>query len=81
MDPNETIEEKGAKPMIDLLNAIGGWNISGDAFNLTKWSLQNTLHILQNKYNMGGLFSWAVQEDDRNSSLYIIQVFSVTCSY
>lgn len=74
MDPNETIEEKGAKPMIELLNEIGGWNISGDVFNVSNWNLQNTLHILQNKYNMGGLFSWAVQEDDRNSSLYIIQI-------
>jgi len=73
MDVNETIEELGAKPMLDLLKEVGGWNISGE-FNISTWNLQRTLHILQNHYNMGGLFSWAVQEDDRNSSLHIIQV-------
>ncbi|XP_046673742.1 endothelin-converting enzyme homolog isoform X3 [Homalodisca vitripennis] len=74
MDVNETIEELGAKPMLDLLDQVGGWNVSGSAWNVSTFSLQTTLHILQNKYNMGGLFSWAVQEDDRNSSLYIIQI-------
>ncbi|XP_015588301.1 endothelin-converting enzyme homolog isoform X2 [Cephus cinctus] len=73
MDPDETIEVLGAKPMLNLLNDTGGWNITGH-FNISSWSLQNTMHILQNKYNMGGLFSWAVSEDDRNSTRYIIQV-------
>uniref|UniRef100_A0A1B6E866 Endothelin-converting enzyme 1 n=1 Tax=Clastoptera arizonana TaxID=38151 RepID=A0A1B6E866_9HEMI len=74
MDPNETVETLGPEPMLKLLDEVGGWSISGRNFNVKSWNLQNTLHILQNKYNMGGLFSWAVQEDDRNSSLYIIQV-------
>ncbi|XP_014472427.1 PREDICTED: endothelin-converting enzyme 1 isoform X2 [Dinoponera quadriceps] len=73
MDANETIETLGAKPMMELLENIGGWNISGK-FNVSTWSLQNSMHILQNVYNMGGLFSWAVNEDDRNSSRYIIQI-------
>ncbi|XP_011139623.1 endothelin-converting enzyme homolog isoform X2 [Harpegnathos saltator] len=73
MDMNETIEALGAKPMLELLENIGGWNVSGK-FNVSVWSLQNSMHILQNVYNMGGLFSWAVNEDDRNSSRYIIQI-------
>ncbi|XP_073991312.1 M13 family metallopeptidase neprilysin 3 isoform X3 [Rhodnius prolixus] len=73
MDSNETIETLGATPMLNLLKEVGGWSID-DNFDIEKWSLQNTLQILQNRYNMGGLFSWAVQEDDRNSSLHIIQV-------
>lgn len=73
MDANETIETLGAKPMLELLENIGGWNISGK-FNVSTWSLQNSMHVLQNVYNMGGLFSWAVNEDDRNSSRHIIQV-------
>ncbi|RZF31949.1 hypothetical protein LSTR_LSTR012419 [Laodelphax striatellus] len=74
MDPNDTVEALGAKPMIDLLTEVGGWNISNTNFSLHNWSLQKKLQILQNKYNMGGLFTWAVMEDDRNSSMYIIQV-------
>ncbi|XP_054269922.1 endothelin-converting enzyme homolog [Macrosteles quadrilineatus] len=74
MDVNETVEALGAQPMLDLLDQVGGWNVSGRTWNVSLFNLQNTLHILQNKYNMGGLFSWAVQEDDRNSSLYIIQI-------
>jgi len=73
MDANETIEALGAKPMLELLENIGGWNISGK-FNISAWSLQNSMHVLQNVYNMGGLFSWGVSEDDRNSTRYIIQV-------
>ncbi|XP_046478357.1 endothelin-converting enzyme homolog isoform X1 [Neodiprion pinetum] len=73
MDANETIEALGAKPMLTLLEAIGGWSISGK-FNVSTWSLQNSMHILQNKYNMGGLFSWSVNEDDKNSSRHIIQI-------
>lgn len=73
MDANETIEALGAQPMLELLENIGGWNISGK-FNISTWSLQNSMHVLQNVYNMGGLFSWAVNEDDRNSSRHIIQV-------
>ena len=61
LDSNETIERLGAQPMLDLLNEVGGWNLSGP-FNLSNWSLQKTLHLLHNEYNMGGLFSWAVGE-------------------
>ncbi|XP_075238174.1 M13 family metallopeptidase neprilysin 3 isoform X2 [Lycorma delicatula] len=74
MDPNDTVEALGAQPMLDLLREVGGWNVTGDYFNISNWNLQTTLHTLQNKYNMGGLFTWAVMEDDRNSSMYIIQV-------
>lgn len=77
MDSNETIEALGAEPMLNLLRKVGGWNISavgGKSFNVSAWDLQNTVQILQNRYNMGGLFSWAVGEDDRNSSRHVIQV-------
>ncbi|KAK7794358.1 hypothetical protein R5R35_007241 [Gryllus longicercus] len=73
MDVNDTIETLGAKPMLDLLKKVGGWNIT-KGFNVEKWSLQETLQTLQNRYNMGGLFTWAVGEDDRNSSRHVIQI-------
>ncbi|XP_034950226.1 endothelin-converting enzyme homolog [Chelonus insularis] len=74
MDANETIEKLGGQPMLDILENVGGWNISGDYFNISKWNLQTSMHVLQNVYNMGGLFTWAVNEDDKNSSRHIIQI-------
>ncbi|KAM0734687.1 Endothelin-converting enzyme-like protein [Formica fusca] len=57
--------------MLKLLENIGGWNISGK-FDISAWSLQNTMHVLHNVYNMGGLFSWTVNEDD--NIIHIIQI-------
>ncbi|XP_011301626.1 endothelin-converting enzyme 1 isoform X2 [Fopius arisanus] len=73
MDANETIETLGGQPMLTLLRNVGGWNVTG-GFNVTQWSLQKSMHILQNVYNMGGLFAWAVNEDDKNSTKHIIQI-------
>ncbi len=38
------------------------------------WNFQKSLEILHNQYNRGGLFSWAVGADERNSTKNIIQV-------
>ncbi|XP_063218947.1 endothelin-converting enzyme homolog isoform X2 [Bacillus rossius redtenbacheri] len=73
MDANDTIEALGARPMLELLKKVGGWNVSGK-FDVSSWSLQSALHVLQNTYNMGGLFTWIVSADDRNSSRNIIQI-------
>ncbi|KZC11845.1 Endothelin-converting enzyme 1 [Dufourea novaeangliae] len=73
MDANDTIETLGAKPMLELLDTVGGWNVSGK-FNVSAWSLQISMHVLQNVYNMDGLFTWSVNEDDRNSTRHIIQI-------
>ncbi|KAF5279864.1 hypothetical protein FQA39_LY18209 [Lamprigera yunnana] len=74
LDVNETIEDLGAKPMMNLINKIGGWNVTNNNFSVITWSLQNVLQIIQNKYNIGALFSYAVVEDDRNSTHHIIQI-------
>ncbi|KAK4877932.1 hypothetical protein RN001_010438 [Aquatica leii] len=74
LDVNETIEALGAKPMINLMNKIGGWNVTNNNFSISSWSLQNVLQLIQNKYNIGALFSYVVGEDDRNSSRHVIQI-------
>lgn len=77
LDENELIEKAGAKPMLKLIQDVGGWNVTSNStnrFNVTYWSYEETLKVLQNRYNMGGLFGWAVGEDDRNSSRHIIQI-------
>ncbi|KAL0277066.1 UNVERIFIED_CONTAM: hypothetical protein PYX00_004479 [Menopon gallinae] len=73
LDSNETTEHLGAQPLLDLLKDIGGWNVSGE-FNISKWSLQESLHVLHNEYSMDVLFSWVVGEDDKNSSRYVITI-------
>ncbi|KAH8041678.1 hypothetical protein HPB51_017480 [Rhipicephalus microplus] len=52
---------------------VGGWNVTGN-YSLDSWQLQPALQIIHNVYSRSGLFSWAVGEDDRNSSRHVIQV-------
>lgn len=53
LDANDTVETLGAKPMLDLLKKIGGWNITDSGFNVDTWTLQNITQTIQNKYNVG----------------------------
>lgn len=74
MDKDEIQTKLGAEPLIKLLADIGGWSITPSGFNISTFSYQNQMQILHNDYNMGGFFTWAVGEDDRNSSRNSIQV-------
>ncbi|KAL3271004.1 hypothetical protein HHI36_021505 [Cryptolaemus montrouzieri] len=74
LDVNDTMEVLGPKPMVDLLRKIGGWNISESGFNVRKWSFQNIVQVVLNKYNIGALFSYSVGEDDKNSSKHVLQI-------
>lgn len=74
LDNDETMEKLGAKPMLSLLKDIGSWSVTDESFNVKNWTLQKVLQKLHNTYNMGGLFGWAVGEDDRNSSRHRIQI-------
>ncbi|KAJ8939317.1 hypothetical protein NQ314_011175 [Rhamnusium bicolor] len=74
LDTNDTVETLGAKPMLELLRKLGGWNITESGFDINTWTLQNITQTIQNKYNIGGLFSYAVGEDDRNSSRHVLQI-------
>lgn len=49
LDKNDTIEKLGAKPLIEFLERIDGWNITGSRFNVSSWSLQTTLELLHCK--------------------------------
>lgn len=74
LDTDDLIEKLGAEPLQSLLVSVGGWNVTRtqSKFNTSAWSLQLAVQTLQNRYNMGGLFTWAVGEDDRNSSRHTI---------
>lgn len=52
LDENELMEKAGAKPMLKLIHDVGGWNVTSNAtnpFNVTNWSFEQTLKVLQNK--------------------------------
>lgn len=53
LDANDTVETLGAKPMLDLLKKVGGWNITDSGFSVDTWTLQNITQTIQNKYNVG----------------------------
>lgn len=74
MDADETMEKLGAEPLQQLLRQVGGWNVTSSGFNRTAFSVRASMKLLQNRYNIGGFFSWSVGEDDRNSSRYVIQI-------
>lgn len=76
LDKEELQEKLGAEPLIKLLSEIGGWSVTPSGFNISTFSFQRQMEILHNDLNMGGFFTWAVGEDDKNSSRHIIQVTS-----
>ena len=60
--------------MLKLLKDIGGWNITDSNFSVSRWSFQRTLQLVQNQYSVGGLFSYGVGEDDKNSTRHVLQI-------
>ncbi|XP_075986986.1 M13 family metallopeptidase neprilysin 3 isoform X2 [Anticarsia gemmatalis] len=73
IDTDETIEKLGEKPLIAVIKKLGGWHILPSTATVKHdWDLQKLVQDVQNTYNLGGLFNWAVTEDDRNSSKHVI---------
>lgn len=48
MDVNETIETLGGKPLTELINKLGGWNISTPGYNVKKFNMQEIFQNIQN---------------------------------
>ncbi|XP_043243436.1 endothelin-converting enzyme homolog [Amphibalanus amphitrite] len=74
VDSNGTAEARGGTPLLELIERIGGWNLTGSNWSAGSWDFQRTLQRLHNEFNAGPLFTWSVVEDDKNSSSYVIQV-------
>ncbi|PZC81626.1 hypothetical protein B5X24_HaOG212332 [Helicoverpa armigera] len=72
IDTNETIEKLGEKPLVAVIKQLGGWHILPSTMTKQRWDLQKLIQDVQNTFNLGGLFNWAVTEDDRNSSKHVI---------
>nr|XP_053649769.1 endothelin-converting enzyme homolog [Cherax quadricarinatus] len=72
MDANKTIEKLGGKPVLQLIEKMGGWSITGN-WSISEFNLEEDVIKSKVKFMSGALFSWGVAEDDKNSSSHILQ--------
>uniref|UniRef100_A0A672P4C6 Membrane metallo-endopeptidase-like 1 n=1 Tax=Sinocyclocheilus grahami TaxID=75366 RepID=A0A672P4C6_SINGR len=72
---NETlIEQRDSRPLLRLIDSIGDWPVASGAWNKQVWRLEDTLAVLNARYNKKAVFEMFVWPDDRDSSRYIIHV-------
>uniref|UniRef100_A0A2K6GRL5 endothelin-converting enzyme 1 n=1 Tax=Propithecus coquereli TaxID=379532 RepID=A0A2K6GRL5_PROCO len=67
----ERIEELGAQPLRDLIDKIGGWNITGP------WDQDNFMEVLKavaGTYRATPFFTVYISADSKNSNSNVIQV-------
>lgn len=69
-----SINKMGAKPLLDIIDDLGGWSITSPNWNKTKFEFGKTLKIVQRKYSVSAFFGVDVDADDKNSSKNIIKV-------
>ena len=70
----EKIEEMGTKPLIELLEDLGGWPVlQGNEWNESEFDWVELMAMLRT-YNNDILLSEMVGADITNSSYHIIQV-------
>ncbi|XP_048460433.1 endothelin-converting enzyme-like 1 [Rhincodon typus] len=67
------IDRLGAKPMLDIIEDCGGWDIIG-TWKRTAWSLGELLYKTQGVYSTAAFFSLNVNVDDKNSSRNVIRI-------
>ncbi|KAK7068963.1 Endothelin-converting enzyme 2 [Halocaridina rubra] len=72
MDVNKTIEKLGSKPVVELVEMMGSWSISGN-WSAASYSLEDDIILSKINQTSGALFAWGVSEDDKNSSNHILQ--------
>ncbi|XP_043848009.1 endothelin-converting enzyme 1 isoform X1 [Dromiciops gliroides] len=65
------IEELKARPLIELIEKLGGWNITGP---WNKDNFQETLQVVTAHYRTSPFFSVYVSADSKNSNSNVIQV-------
>ena len=75
LDKNDTIQKKGAKPLLDLLEQLGGWNVSQASghWAVESFDFQGLLHKIH-MYGITNFFDMWVGEDEKQSSRNIMQV-------
>ncbi|XP_016074709.1 PREDICTED: membrane metallo-endopeptidase-like 1 [Miniopterus natalensis] len=75
---NESIiEKRDSKPLLDILEVVGGWPVAVDSWNNTvghSWQLERQLAVLNSEFNKRILIDLFIWNDDQNSSRHIIYI-------
>ena len=53
---------------------VGGWNLVGIVGNVSQWNVNNTQFVDEKIAGSPAFFSLYVDVDDKNSSVYVLQV-------
>ncbi|XP_072330380.1 endothelin-converting enzyme-like 1 isoform X3 [Scyliorhinus torazame] len=67
------IDRLGAKPMLDIIESCGGWDITGSGKRAAR-SFGELLYKTQGVYSTAAFFSLNVNVDDKNSSRNVIRI-------
>uniref|UniRef100_A0A8C1IVR9 Membrane metallo-endopeptidase-like 1 n=1 Tax=Cyprinus carpio TaxID=7962 RepID=A0A8C1IVR9_CYPCA len=68
------IEQRDSQPLLRLIDSIGDWPVASEVWNEQAWSLEDTLAVLNARYNKKAVLEMFVWPDDRDSRRYIIHV-------
>ncbi|XP_070562164.1 neprilysin-like [Ptychodera flava] len=72
------IEERGSKPLIDLMVNLGGWpvlgNNSGGNWNESAFDLEDQLALVRGEYGNSLIYHAYVGTDDKESTGYILKL-------
>lgn len=70
------INKKGAKPLLDIMKKLGGWNVTQD-WNSFNFDFNKTLQGVH-RYSVPVFFNTDVDADDKNSAKNILKVIIIT---
>ncbi|KAB1268553.1 Membrane metallo-endopeptidase-like 1 [Camelus dromedarius] len=71
------IEKRDSQPLLDILEAVGGWPVAMDKWNESigpKWELEQQLAVMNAQFNKRVLIDLFIWNDDQNSSQHIIYI-------
>ena len=68
-----TINKVGSKPLLDIINRLGGWNVT-QVWNKTQFDFGKLLQEVHSIYSVSAFFATDVEADDKNSSKNAIKV-------
>ncbi|XP_071805577.1 endothelin-converting enzyme 2-like isoform X1 [Asterias amurensis] len=73
IDKNNDIDRLGAQPLIDIINSLGGWNVTG-TFNGTNYNFNKVFQKMEALYDEKPFFTLLIGGDEKNSSRNILQI-------
>nr|XP_010955936.1 membrane metallo-endopeptidase-like 1 [Camelus bactrianus] len=71
------IEKRDSQPLLDILEAVGGWPVAMDKWNESigpRWELEQQLAVMNAQFNKRVLIDLFIWNDDQNSSQHIIYI-------